>query len=258
MVRPYAGYGKRKTGSYVAKAGRVAKRSRIYDLVAARRRSAGRWRNRNIRYGGYLGIEYKYYDTARANMNMVSTTAGAELDPAANDSCFNAIALGDGESNRDGRKCVVKSIQIRGMLHASGVADAADAPPGICCRLVLVQDTQTNGAQLNSEDVLRDVAFTDCFSMRNLQYSKRFKVLWDRTLVIRPGPASTDGANTCSCNYIPTPFKVFKTLNMPVTFKGDAADIANIVDNSLHLIGIADVTTATPRISYQARVRFVG
>jgi len=223
---------------------------------SAKRARMARLRRRNIRTAGFLGIETKFYDTRKAPTAFVTTTAGAELDPAANASCLNAITQGDGESARDGKKCVLKSVEIHGVVTGTLKQDQADSKLPIIARVLLVWDKQTNGAQLNSEDVLKDDAGSDYLSMRNLQYSSRFRILWDRTFVLQNSQSMTDGANTSSSVSQTRNFKIYKKLNIPVNFTGTTEDIANITDNSLHIIGVASITDAS--IEYYSRVRFVG
>ena len=211
----------------------------------------------NQRSAGFIGIEKKFFDSYVTNGAIVNTCAGAEQDPAANASCLNAIAQGDGESSRDGRKCVIKSVQVKGLLKGVSLPDQPDATPSPEVRVVIFVDQQTNGAQCNSEDVLLDGAGIDVLSLRNMQYSRRFYTLFDRTYTMGAPTFITDGANTGSIVFGARPFSMFKKLNMEVNFTGTTADIANIADNSIHVLAIAS-GSGVATISYQARVRFVG
>jgi len=215
-----------------------------------------RMRRRNVRTAGFLGIEKKFYDTLYNQTAVATTAAGAEADPAGNLKCLNAITQGDGESSRDGRRCIIKSIQVKGFIDADVKSDLADVSSGKKVRVLLVLDKQTNAAQLNSEDVLKDAATIDMTSLRNLQYSQRFKVLHDRVYTLTCGAAGTDGANTNSMAWNTAHFNIFKNVNIPVNYTGTTEDIANIVDNSLHIIAVASTTGTI--LCYQSRVRFVG
>jgi len=247
---------KRSAYSAFGAAGRYAKRIRgAGGYAAARAGGMRRLRRRNVRTAGFLGIEKKFYDSELAGTAIAVGTAGSEVDPAGNLKCLNAITQGDGESSRDGRKCMLKSVQVRGNIYVTGLADQADAASGLVVRVLMVHDKQTNGAQLNAEDVLKD-AGADINDMINMQYSRRFRILYDRTFSLRPVSTMTDGAATGSIAYEQMPFKIFKSLNMPVNYTGTTEDIANITDNSLHMIAIAGGAGAN--ITYTARVRFVG
>ncbi len=215
------------------------------------------FRSPNPRTGGFIGMELKFLDTFLSNHTVVETVAGSEIDMSSGSQlCLNAIAQGDGESNRDGRKCVLKSVQVRGKLHLATQADVANAEIGETCRILLVWDKQTNGAQLNSEDVLLDGSGVDLLSLRNLQYSQRFQVLAEEMVDLQWSNSQTDGTNTASVGGEAKHFEMFRKLNIPVVHTGTTGVVASISDNSLHLIAIAAGADIT--LSYQARVRFVG
>ena len=59
---------------------------------------------RNVRTGGFLNMELKFYDTANTGININTSTDGSagEQDPTSKN-CLNAVAQGDGEQQRDGR-----------------------------------------------------------------------------------------------------------------------------------------------------------
>lgn len=224
-------------------------------VVRIPRAQVGRLRRRNTRTAGFLGIEKKFYDKTYSGA-IVATVASAEADPAANASCLNAIAQGDGESNRDGRRCVLKSVQIRGDIYDSGSQDGADPPGPAVIRVALVWDQQTNGAQLNSEDVFTGATNVE-HAMINLQHSGRFRILWDKTFSFGSAVAfNDDGGATGATNRGGKIFKIYKNLNIPVTFDGTTEDIANITDNSLHMVAFASGTGYF--LKYESRVRFVG
>ncbi len=214
---------------------------------------------RNVRTGGFTGIEKKYLDSFVSAGGVVGSAGGAEQDPAANASCLNAIAQGDGASDRDGRRVVLKSVVIRGSFYGALFQDEADVKTGVGCRLMVVLDTQTNGAQLNSEDVLLDGAGEDWLSHRNLQYTGRFRTLVDKFYVLPMIVNNDNNAQPTTISEIAGRryFTIYKNLDIPVTFSGPNADIANITDNSLHVIAVAS-SGSSANLSYQARVRFVG
>lgn len=209
----------------------------------------------NFRTGGWIGTEYKFFDTAKATATLTSTWTGGELDPAVFN-CLFAPVKGTGPSDRNGDKAHVVSISVRGKIAMPVSSDQADVltPRSFCILLVL--DTQTNGAQLNAEDVMVATEPEE-LNFRNLQYRQRFRVLkkWKGTL--HQTVAFNDGANTGSVTGGARLFECnLKMGNMPVTFIGNGGTIADIGDNSLHIIGCSN--SATPTITYACRVRFVG
>ncbi len=213
-------------------------------------------KRRNVRTGGFLGIETKFFDTE--TVDDAFSTTWAPMEPATTN--LSAIAQGDGESNRDGKQYAIKSIHLKGFVASTSQESSTTPVPDRTVRICLVLDTQTNAAQLVATSVMDGGQTEDIFSFRNLQFTKRFRVLFDRTINIPTARASTnEGAiNLFAAPEVRVLFKINKTFNPPimVNMSGTTADIANVTDNSLHMIGVATGTAST--LSYQCRVRFVG
>ncbi len=202
-------------------------------------------------------LELKFADIETDSDNFAVTWA--TMEDATNDS-IAGVAQGDGESQRDGRTYFIHSIHIRCNVEVPSSEAQATPLSDQRGRFCLVWDTQTNGTQLTATDVMDGGGTDDIHSFRNLQHSKRFRVLWDKTWVIRRNGQSNEGgidsfaapfATTNSMVYhkrFKTPVKVICQLTTAV--------IAAISDNSFHIIGVADSTTA--RLSMQVRIRFTG
>lgn len=218
-----------------------------------------------MRTGGFLGQELKFYDTSLSNATISAPTdaSGGELDPSAT-VVFNSVDQGDGEQQRDGRRITMKSLYINGTITvgAQSGQSAADEPAHIYLAVVL--DTQTNGATIVSEEVFENqsgVAGLASSPMRNLQYVDRFKVLGSKKLTLQsPNMANDTGATGGVIQAgIMRPFKFYVNLkDVVVTYKGTTASVANITDNSIHLIGYTSNTTLAPKMNYNARLRFMG
>lgn len=205
-------------------------------------------------------MERKFKDD-KYESTIAQTIGGSEADP--NDQspaqkCLNGISQGDGEQNRDGRAYTILSIHIRGyvLFGAQIAATTADH-----VRLLLILDTQTNGAQFNAEDVLDNASGDNdlqTVAFRNLEYTQRFRVLQDFTIRKPVQAQSAGGNNTINSTAATKPFVCnykFKK-GLKVLSTGTAGTVANIVDNSLHMIAISVNNTNTLR--YISRVRFVG
>lgn len=223
-----------------------------------RRRSERKRRRRytNPRTGGYLGIEKKYVDY-EYNAAIVGSVAGAEADPSTY-LALNAIQQGDGQSNRDGFQVDLLSLHLQGHVLFSGVSSASPITTPMA-RILVVLDQQTNGAQLNAEDVLSDPgdANLDVNAFRNLQYTTRFRTLKDIFLARESVAAVWDGANVLSNGSI-VPWECHIDLKgMTTRYNNTTASVANIVDNSLHVICIC-TNGSTAQLRYQSRVRFMG
>lgn len=195
----------------------------------------------NKRTGGYLGIENKFIDTFRTGATLGVAWAGGEEDPTEN--CLNAIAQGDGESNRDGRKCTLTQLNIQGRV----LFNPAASDDARFVRVIVVWDTQTNGAQLNAEDVMDDGA-NKSQQFRNLQFAKRFRVLADLKFMFNQFEGSKIQEQT---------FNVYKKLpNIQVIHNGTTGTVSTVTDNSIHIIACASGTLCT--LTYNSRIRFVG
>lgn len=216
----------------------------------------------NARSGGFLGIEKKFYDTTLVAgvVNSSATMASMENDPASVN-CLNGVDQGDGESQRDGRKIAMDSIQVSGHVRIPAQIDQTSLDLAPVVKVYLVLDKQTNGAQLNSEDVFVNPGASTATSdapFKNLQYDSRFQILGVRTFTCPPIPATWDGTNM-EASGVTLPFSIYKSLKgMQVTFKGTTAGVANIVDKSLHIIACCNAQNSAPTLYYNSRLRFRG
>jgi len=223
----------------------------------------GRLQRRRVlqpRIGGFTGIEKKFVDYNISNTALTTTWAGGELDPTT-PLAISAIAQGDGESQRDGRVATLHSVFIKGFFVTAVVESSIFPLSDVIVRLVLVQDKQTNGAQLNAEDVFDTIAATaDVNSVKNLQNSARFIVLKDKTFMIPRARANTNegASNLFATGQVLVPFKMGFNFRKPirVNHTGTTAVVTSIADNSLHLIGTT--TNGASLLTYRTRVRFTG
>ncbi len=211
----------------------------------------------NLRIGGFAGIENKFVDYELVTRVVTAAWAGGELDEATALS-LSSVAQGDGETQRDGRRMEILSVHIKGFVIL--VAQEAAAAPinGQAIRLVLVLDKQTNGAQLNAEDVFTTTT-TDVNAWRNLQHSQRFRILKDVRIDLMPWGGTAGGTNSFDRGETKVLFEIHKVFKKPITVNhtGTTAVVASIADNSLHLIGVSTSATACA-VSYVSRVRFRG
>lgn len=213
------------------------------------------------RTGGFTGIERKFYDTALsgAAISAPADAAGGEQDPSAT-ILLNTITQGDGESQRDGRKCTVYTTYVKGIITCA--AQINQTVPDNACKIyiALVLDTQTNGATIASENVFKNAsanAINASNPMRNMQFTQRFRVLDTAEVTLQNANISWDGTNMEQSGLIET-FKLSSNLQFNTLYSGTTESVANITDNSLHVIAYTNNTELSPLISYNARVRFVG
>jgi len=222
----------------------------------------------NAATAGFLGIEKKFLDMAKGNTTVSSNAAltGGELDPAGVGctGCLSCPAQGDTEQSRDGKKIVIDGLILKGYVLNPAAVDggpAADTQVSTKVFLAVVLDTQTNGAQLNSEDVFKslgnDLLFNSC-PTKNLLFGNRFRILKSQVFDLTPiGMVQT--GTTYVYNAVRRDFDWYIPFKggLPVNLNsGTDANVANVIDNSLHVVGFS--TSTLPTMGYNARIRFQG
>jgi len=240
-----------------AKSAAVSKHNRAVAKTSAARAIA------NAVTMGFMGIEKKFLDTSLGDTAIAVAAAltGGEYDPSAGcTGCLSCPAQGDTEQSRDGKRIVIDSLILKGFVRNAGTASDAVDLAGIKVFLAVVLDTQTNGAQLNSEDVFKNTAnidLTNCDPMKNLLFGSRFRILKSQTFDLEPigvAPAGSIAHNGLRRDfdwYIP--FKGGLAVNLNA---GTTANVTNVIDNSLHVVAFSTLTGAL--IGYNARIRFQG
>lgn len=127
---------------------------------------------------------------------------------------------------------------------------------------MLVLDTQTNGAQMRSEDLLKNIEGAQAgapHAMRNLLFATRFKVLKSKRMIFNNITGTWDGTNIELRGQSQHFNWDINNLNLLVNFDaGTTSSIANVIDNSLHIIAYQNNEAPTPTINYASRIRFVG
>ncbi len=249
--------------------------SRSAAQARGRRFAASRRRARQYRYPrrsyrrnsatmGFLGIETKFYDT---NLNAAVITAptdstGGEHDPSAS-SMISTPVRGDSEQNRDGKQIAIKNCTIKGVINVPTAELAGNSLTASKVYVALVLDTQTNGAQLNSEDVYINKGATALMNSnlhKNLLFMNRFRILKTQTFDMTAQTLSHFAVDSFSYNGVTKCFNWFVPMGgLKVSFNaGTTADVANVIDNSLHIIAFCTNVAGAPTLSYNSRIRFVG
>lgn len=180
-------------------------------------------RNRGPRYSAG---ELKYLDIA---------SAGYVADTTGSVTCLNLTAVGDDNTNRDGRQIINKSIHIQGLLQPS---DDSTSPN--LSRMLIVWDSQPNGAIATITDIL--VASTSV-SSTNLNNRERFRILKD--LRLSQGKVDTTATSTFSNSDNTYCVNEFIKLNdLKTTYSGTTAVIASIATGALLMVTIGSVAAA--------------
>ncbi len=224
---------------------------------AARRATAmARVRDAQLSLGrGYVRVAGFYGKTGSSGeLKFVDFSTGdSTISAAMRNQNLSVIPQNDTESGRDGRKCTIKSVAIRGHFKLTGPTSATDASCRVRCRLVL--DMQTNGADFAATDLL-STDVIDSFS--NLAQSSRFKVLMDKVYTLNATGAAPSGAAFIAMEKTVN-VSVYKKLDIPMEYNSTATTgaVATQRSNSLHWV----VQTSDGEIvaeATQIRIRFVG
>jgi len=213
--------------------------------------------------GPYSRGEMKYFDNSLDGANVEQNTSwtDTELDPSGNNALFTP-QTGAAIHQRIGNKVFVKKITISGNFNYVAQADQTQADTMIYTRLVLVQDTQTNGVQMQGEDVFVPHQASAQLAIAAFQATKnfgRFKVLKDKTYRMPVINMTYDGTNM-EQQGAAVPFKITHKFKTPVVVKfnnTNGGTVADIVDNSFHLLGICSADTQiSNQLYYNVRVYF--
>ncbi len=248
-------------------------RNRRRAMSLARSRNTRRFLHQNFRKiypnprtGGFLGIELKFLDTVWNGRVIAVSTDGAsgELQPTSGPAnCISVPAQGTGESERDGRKYTIKSAWFSGVVTTTGTAGQALAIDVSGYFFAMVLDTQANAATITSENVYRNPGDVGTNMLpqplRNLQFSKRYRIL-DRQYVPVGGMYSlNDAAGTGSFSAMTAP-KVSLSWrgNILCDSVGTTSDVTSASDNAIHILAYAGQGQLTPVFRGKSRVRFVG
>lgn len=212
------------------------------------------------------GIEHKFYDTFLEDhaISPLGNMTGGNSDPSST-SLISTPAIGDGGSNRDGKRIVIDTIVIEGILQRfpkNEQTEIGGGLGGVTVFIALVQDTQTNGSSALSQNVWTNPAggTSLCASpLKNLSFATRFKTLkvW-RVFIPNPNAVNNFDVASISTQGVHVTFDGFLKVNIPVDFNGgDAAVVGSVVDNSLHIYSWKN-STVDVKMSYNARIRFIG
>lgn len=177
-------------------------------------------RNRAPRYS--MG-ELKYKDTSAATY--VGDTTGS-VTP------LNLLAVGDDNTDRDGRQVHLHSIHVQGICRAVDGQCATNFS-----RMMLVWDSQPNGGTASITDIL--VSSTS-LSGTNLNNRERFTILRDR----RIGTGGID--STATQTYAVSPGvhvinEYVKLKGIKTTYSGTTAAIGSIATGALLLVTIGNM-----------------
>lgn len=198
-------------------------------------------------YGRYSGpgAEAKFFDTA------VNFTFDSTMEVPATGQ-LNIIPQGDGPSSRDGRNCVITSIQLRGYIAFN---PGAAATATTLTYLYLVLDKQCNGAAAAVTDVFTSA--TGHTALINLDNNQRFTIIkkWIWQFNSNAGVTTAFNAESKKIEY-------YKKVNIPITWDNSFTTgvIGTIRSNNIFLIAGNSATLGDDQVGFNGvcRLRFKG
>lgn len=208
--------------------------------------------------------ERKYFESIRTGTFLLQSTttwAGAELDPASLN-CLFAPVQGDDIFHRQGRKVQVLQIKLSGQMGVPPQDGQITGDIASIIRLHLVQDQQSNGAQLNAEDVFGAAVAgepTDMF--QNTAFFGRFRVLKSIKFIMQnPNFIEHTAAASVIQQGLAFIFKMNIKFKKPVIVHYNSTNggsVSDVIDNSFHLIGLCSSNELSPAIAYRCRTTFI-
>lgn len=224
--------------------------------------------------GAAVQGEMKYFDCELQDTALSACTttwvAGTMKDPGttinlgsaavATPLCLLAPIVGAALNQRIGRHINVRKIKVYGTFNIAQQAAQAVADSAVKIRLLLVQDCQTNAAQMTGAQLLNDAGggTTTLNSFQNPNNFGRFRVLKDKMITISNlNLTGSPTANDVIQASYRTQFKMAVNFKVPVPVHFNATNggtVADIVDNSFHIVIGCDNIAYAPTVSYYSRV----
>lgn len=174
--------------------------------------------------------------------------------------CLCVPTVGSALNQRIGREITIRKVKIHGRLHVAPQIAQTGADSSCVVRVVLVLDTQTNSAQMTGAQLFNDAigALSTLQSFQNPNNFGRFRVLKDKqfsftNMNIAGSPTSGDVVQSGMNK--PFKFSYVFPQGLKVRFNNtNGGTVADIIDNSLHLVAATDNGAIAPAIMYYSRV----
>lgn len=210
--------------------------------------------------------ETKYYDqfaSATLGTGAAGAWTGTNVDPAAGVNTLFVPILGTDISNRIGRRVLLKSIKANFDVNIPALAgtNLGGRDPAVI-RLICFMDMQTNGAQATGDMLMGPIGPSAIAEQhfQNLGNLGRFKILYDKRFTIQdPNIGSTQAADTYDINGIVVSQKMRVKFRKGIIVNFNATNggtVADIIDNSIHVICCASSIAMGPVLSYTCRTSY--
>lgn len=175
-----------------------------------------------------INVEFKVKDES---FNVATDASGAFQ-------LINGLTQGDDNSNRDGRQVRFKSIQMRGRVSRN--ASATQTRDRV--KLVCFIDKQPNTA---APTWLSLYTGTDVTAFRNLDWKRRYVILWEKIVNIDEDDPSKD-------------WKMYRKIDMKTVFDNSSSGlVSDITTNAIYIGYISEFGVNGPGMDIDTRVRFI-
>ncbi len=178
----------------------------------------------------YVNTERKYIDGGIAGE--VNTTGAVTF--------INGLAQGTTVLQRVGDQVKFTSLHLKYFMghNAAGAQDQY-------IRIIALIDFQVNGVIATVAQILESAIVN---AHREIDFSRRFHVLYDKMHAMAPAGASTNNIND-----------VYLKMDLKPEYFGTAATIAAINTGAVYILTISNIATASepPTINIQTRMRFI-
>ncbi len=171
------------------------------------------------------------------NKDLQGTVNNMLVAPVINE-LTSAIPAGDGNGQRDGDDITIVKILLRYVIAGEIATESWG-------RVMLIQDTRTQGLIYAAGNVLKDVTVADgIISPLNVDFAGRFKILHNKVHLLN----GTGRNNTYT--------SVFLKTNIKIRFKASTPALADMLFNSMSLmfLGSESVGGDEPHITWFIRL----
>ncbi len=178
-----------------------------------------------------INVEYKF-------IGIINTATAIPVVPVIIQ--LNNISQGDTSQTREGDQIKSTRLSVHYLFTQHATATQT------MVRVMLIKDSQPNGAIYGATDILSDVTVLDSMnSFYNLDGKFRFRILYDRVHTM------SDSGNQIVKG------KINVNLNDKIRYTGNAGDITDLTNCGYSLMIMSTETTNTPSFSQFTRLRFI-
>lgn len=187
--------------------------------------------------------ERKFVDTLTVSTTLEPDSTGGTI------TYISGISEGDGQENREGRECRLRSLEIKGSIK-----DTGSAGTDVITRMVIVRKLgDANGAAPTISDIYDSA--TDYRTLPAVVYKGEYQVLMDKVITHpRFGVAATSANRTSMVNF----YKSWKKARK-LTYLGAGSTIVTAGRGHYFLICWSNQpATDNPQVNLNIRLSFTG